>query len=93
MPYKTKEQKLAAARRYRRAHPEKATAWCMKWQRANREKKNALNRKSTGEPGSAKRAAYNERRRLRRKQGFLAELQRARQFKESLREFITRKAA
>lgn len=49
--------------------------------------------KLRGEVGSPKRAAYNEQRRLKSKLALLKEIEANRKHKESLREFITRRAA
>lgn len=98
MPYAKVEDQRRYNRDWTRTHREKAREYDSRWRaKGGWEKKLVTNRKARGEIGSAKREAYNERRRARYKareaRKILAELEASRKHRESLREFITRKVA
>lgn len=93
MPYRNTADQAQAQRRWRKENPGKSVAYSQKWSESHREAKRAVNRRAIGEVGSARRASYNQRRRLRRKAGLLRELEASRKHRASLMEFITRKTA
>lgn len=104
MAYKDKEKERATHRAWQKKNRAKQTRWTAEWKAKNPERYRQVqrlsDRKYMGEPGSAKREAYNERRRIRAKQACLAETAAIREakeklvkHKESLHEFIRRRAA
>lgn len=93
MPYKDPAKRIAYRNAWAKKNREKCNRYNTTWQKGNPELKRVANRRHIGEVGTDKRAAYNEKRRVSRKRAILAELEASRKHRESLREFITRKAA
>lgn len=93
MDAKSRKKRKAYQRKWQLDNPEKVKAYSAKWEKNNRGRRRAIRLRLIGEPGSAKREAYNEKRRILYKQGFLAELEAQRKHKASLHEFIRSKVA
>lgn len=75
MPYADPQKAKEATAEWARRNRDKMGRYNTKWAKSNRKKKNAINRRAIGRVGSKKRAAHNERRRVRRKLALLKEME------------------